>query len=176
MKSCSGLARLLTQMRAMMPAHSLVTNTDCPSRSPAPLAALLKDLVVGRALSRKWGPLRFGTEMTGVTESCNANPESPESHTWSSQRPHSSWHDLALCMPPRASPNSWETSWELQLWQRTRQRCRLAEGKQGCTAAPRPPHALQPGLRAQHPPAGMLSCPIPSREFLAQTVFSQQGI
>lgn len=95
MKSCSGLSRLLTQIRAMMPAHSLVTNTDCPSRSQAPLAALWKDLVVGRALSRKWGPLRFGTEMTGVTESCKAKSASPESQTLSSRGPRSSRHDLA---------------------------------------------------------------------------------
>lgn len=95
MKSCSGLARLLTQIRAMMPAHSLVTNTDCPSRSQAPLAAFWKDLVVGRALSRKWGPLRFGTEMTGVTESGEAKSASPESQTLGSGGPRNSRRDLA---------------------------------------------------------------------------------
>lgn len=105
MKSCSGLARLLTQIRAMMPAHSLVTNTDCPSRSQAPLAALWKDLVVGTALSRKWGPLRFGTEMTGATESCKAKSASPESQALSSGGPHSSQGDLATsAASPTALP------------------------------------------------------------------------
>lgn len=104
MKSCSGLARLLTQIGAVMPAHSLVTNTDCPSHSQAPLAALWKDLVVGTALSRKWGPLRFGTEMTGVIESCKAKSASPESQTLSSGGPRSSQGDPAHpCHPSRSS-------------------------------------------------------------------------
>lgn len=106
MKSCSGLARLLTQIRAVMPAHSLVTNTDCPSRSQAPLAALWKDLVVGTALSRKWGPLRFGTEMSGVTESCKAKSASPESQTLSSGGPRSSQGDLAHQRCPSRGPSS----------------------------------------------------------------------
>lgn len=170
MKSCSGLARLLTQIIAMMPAHSLVTNTDCPSRSQAPLAALLKDLVVGRALSRKWGPLRFGTEMTGVTESCKAKSASPESQTLSSGGPHSSQSDLAhqrciACtsssLPLTSHPANCEST------VRGREQFHVGEGKRGYCRPPILPTCPSPVPVLSTPLGGMPFSLIPTREFLA---------
>lgn len=173
MKSCSGLARLLTQIRAMMPAHSLVTNTDCPSRSQAPLAALWKDLVVGRALSRKWGPLRFGTEMTGVTESCKAKSASiswvtdfklmrtPQFPVWTWPTSAASpAHPPASHWLPRGAPSQLQFCYE--------KKGAISHGREEARAlwSPPPPHAAQPGPGAQHPPKGMPVSFIPTREFL----------
>lgn len=170
MKSCSGLSRLLTQIRAMVPAHSLVTNTDCPSRSQAPLAALWKDLVVGRALSRKWGPLRFRTEMTGVTESCKAKSASPESQTLSSRGSLSSQGDLAhpcyIAVHPLAShwlPGG--APWKP--WEQCEKKGAISHGRGEARVllSPHPPHAPVPVLSTL--PKRMPFSPIPTRAFLA---------
>lgn len=159
MKSCSGLARLLTQIRAMMPAHSLVTNTDCPSRSQAPLAALLKDLVVGRVLSRKWGPLRFGTEMTGVTESWKAKPGPPESQPSSSQDPTVPGppappvHPLSL----QESPGSFRSSWDRGATPRGR-------GEMRAQLPPLSPH-VPAWPQSSAPSKGSLPHPVPAGRF-----------
>lgn len=73
----------------------------------------------------------------------------------------------SIPLTPRGPPGSCSSGREQGsdvAWQRE---------SRGAPLPPGLPTHPWPGLGALHPPAGMHSCPIPSREFLAQTVFLQ---